>query len=243
MEFDVFEIWRAMGPAVKGVVVVLCIQTLVSILVTVDRLILLTTTQFRSRRFAREVGPLLAAGNRAGTLALMKQFAGTHLADHLRTGFETFVDRSALGHEPQRAAEFALRALERKSEAMSADLNRGMNVLASTGSTAPFVGLLGTVLGILNTFKMLAAEGSGNINAIGPSIAEALIVTGLGLMIAIPSVLLFNFLSARIAAFETNLANAGRELVDRLEAGVIVLREGSVESPAAGISTTAAAAA
>ena len=98
-------------------------------------------------------------------------------------------------------------------------MNRGMNILASTGSTAPFVGLLGTVLGIINAFKMISATGSGGIGAIGGSISEALVVTGYGLMVAIPSVLFFNWISYRIAMYEASLLNAGSELVDQLELG------------------------
>lgn len=96
-------------------------------------------------------------------------------------------------------------------------MNRGMNVLASTGSTAPFVGLLGTVLGIINAFKMISATGSGGIGTIGAAIAEALIVTGYGLVVAIPSVLIFNGLSSRIASYEAGLLNAGSELIDQME--------------------------
>jgi biopolymer transport protein ExbB/TolQ len=92
-----------------------------------------------------------------------------------------------------------------------------MNVLASTGSTAPFVGLLGTVLGIINAFKLIAAEGSGGIGTIGAAIGEALVVTGYGLVVAIPSVLVFNYLSGRIASYEAGLINAGSELLDQLE--------------------------
>jgi biopolymer transport protein ExbB/TolQ len=94
-----------------------------------------------------------------------------------------------------------------------------MNVLASTGSTAPFVGLLGTVLGILNAFKLISQDGGGGIGTIGAAIGEALIVTGYGLAVAIPTVLPFNYLSARIAKNEAGLANAGSELIDQLEAG------------------------
>ncbi|MBC7174090.1 MAG: MotA/TolQ/ExbB proton channel family protein, partial [Polyangiaceae bacterium] len=113
----------------------------------------------------------------------------------------------------------ASRALERKGENHTASLNRGMNILASTGSTAPFVGLLGTVLGILNAFKLIANSGSGGLGTIGAAIGESLVVTGYGLVVAIPSVLLFNWLSGRIAKYESGLANAGSELIDRLEAG------------------------
>jgi biopolymer transport protein ExbB/biopolymer transport protein TolQ len=94
-----------------------------------------------------------------------------------------------------------------------------MTILASTGSTAPFVGLLGTVLGILNAFKQIAASGSGGIGTIGGAIGEALIVTGYGLMVAIPSVLVFNWLSGKIGHYENGLSNSTSELVDRLETG------------------------
>ena len=94
-----------------------------------------------------------------------------------------------------------------------------MNTLASTGSTAPFVGLLGTVLGILNAFKLIASEGSGGMSTIGAAIGEALIVTGYGLLVAIPSVLFFNWLSGRLDRYEASLLNAGSELVDHFEAG------------------------
>jgi biopolymer transport protein ExbB/TolQ len=92
-----------------------------------------------------------------------------------------------------------------------------MGVLASTGSTAPFVGLLGTVLGIINAFKLIAANGSGGLGTIGAAIGEALIVTGYGLCVAIPTVLLFNWVNGRITHEEMALQNAAGELIDRLE--------------------------
>ena len=92
-------------------------------------------------------------------------------------------------------------------------------MLASTGSTAPFIGLLGTVLGILNAFRLIGEEASGGMGTIGPAISEALIVTGYGLMVAIPTVLLFNWLSGQVGKYEGGLANAASELVDQLEAG------------------------
>src|SRR5579872_4158130 len=97
-----------------------------------------------------------------------------------------------------------------------------MNVLASTGSTAPFVGLLGTVLGIINAFKLIALTGSGGLGSIGSAISEALVVTAYGLVVAIPSVLLFNLLSSRIAAYEAGLLNAGSELLDHVEVAMLL---------------------
>ena len=75
------------------------------------------------------------------------------------------------------------------------------------------------MLGILNAFKLVGQQGSGGIGTIGVAIAEALIVTGYGLMVAIPSVLLFNWLCTRIARYEAGLNHARHELVDLLAGG------------------------
>jgi len=90
-------------------------------------------------------------------------------------------------------------------------------VLASVGSVAPFVGLLGTVLGIISAFQGIAATGSGGLSSVSAGIAEALIETALGLSVAIPAVLAFNYLSTSIARDELTLTNAAGELVDRIE--------------------------
>ncbi len=150
-------------------------------------------------------------------LEQVAQYKSNHLATFLQLGLRAFLKRQDAGDSAARAAELARRALEREGEAISRDLNRGMNVLASTGSTAPFIGLLGTVLGIINAFKMIALTGSGGLGSIGSAISEALFVTAYGLIVAIPSVLVFNSLSSRIASYEAGLLNAGSELIDRLE--------------------------
>ncbi len=219
MNLDLVELWANMGSLVRGVVLVLTIQALSCIAVVIDRLLLLYTSGRKSRAFAREAGALLAKGHYEKVLEISKKHDGSHLASFIDTGLRTFTDRVRDGHSAEKAAVLASRALERKGENLSASLNRGMNVLASTGSTAPFVGLLGTVLGILNAFELIASEGSGGLGTIGAAIGESLVVTGYGLMVAIPAVLLFNWLSGRIAKYESGLANAGSELIDRLEAG------------------------
>lgn len=216
MHFNMIEIWQGMNNLVRGVVVVLTVQALACIAVTVDRLLLLIISYRRGRRFAREAGPMLARGDYEQALEVAKRHKGSHLAGFIRVGVETFLEKRRKGLRPTKAVDLAARALERKSENLSDNLQRGMNVLASTGSTAPFIGLLGTVLGILNAFKLVGQQGSGGIGTIGVAIAEALIVTGYGLMVAIPSVLLFNWLSTRIARYEAGLTHARHELADHL---------------------------
>lgn len=219
MEMNLFAMWHGMSALVRTVVIVLTLQAVGCIYVTIDRLGLLFVSYRKGRKFARRVGPLLAVGDTHGALDVAREDSGSHLAGFIVTGVETFAKQTQQGQPADKAADLAGRALERKAEMLSDDLNRGMNILASTGSTAPFIGLLGTVLGILNAFKLVGQQGSGGIGTIGVAIAEALIVTGYGLMVAIPSVLLFNMLSTRIAKYEAGLGHARTELVDMLEGG------------------------
>ena len=219
MEFDLFELWSHMNNLVRGVVIVLTVQAVACIAVAVDRTLLLLSSKRRERQFVREVGEPLGQGEYDEALSVARKHRASPLGSFIFTGLDTFLKRCDAGHSRQKSAELARRALDRAGDTLSARLNRGMNVLASTGSTAPFIGLLGTVLGILNAFKLISDQGSGGLGTIGAAIGEALIVTGYGLLVAIPSVLIFNWISARIAKYETSLANAGGELVDTLEAG------------------------
>jgi biopolymer transport protein ExbB/TolQ len=219
MQISLIELWHNMGLPVRCVVVLLTMQAVACMAVVLDRIVLLARSSARARKFALSVASAMEAGAYKSALADAAASKNNHFASYLELGLRTFLRRQGAGDNATRAAELVRRALERKGDAISRDLNRGMNILASTGSTAPFVGLLGTVLGIINAFKLIALTGSGGLGSIGSAISEALCVTGYGLVVAIPSVLLFNFLSSRIASYEATLLNAGGELVDRLELG------------------------
>ncbi len=217
MNINLLELWSEMGIPVRVVVIVLTLQAVASLAVAVDRLILLFRSRGASTAFAASAAKPLEDGDYEKVLELASKAQGSHLALVMFAGIKVFLDRKKAGDATERAAELARRAVERKGESLATSLHKGMGVLASTGSTAPFVGLLGTVLGIINAFQLIAASGSGGIGTIGSAIGEALIVTGYGLCVAIPTVLGFNFLSGRIAQYEQGLTNAGSELTDRLE--------------------------
>jgi biopolymer transport protein ExbB/TolQ len=227
MKIDLFELWRNMGLPVRIVVILLTIQAMACVAVIIDRLVLLNLSVSRARGFAGQVQQTLGTGEYSKVLALISSVKSNHLGSYLDLGLRTFLGRRQAGDDIGRAAELSRRALERKGDAISRDMNRGMNVLASTGSTAPFVGLLGTVLGIINAFKLIGESGSGGLGTIGVAIAEALVVTGYGLCVAIPTVLFFNWLSSKIANYEAGLINAGAELVDQLETGAPPVAVGS----------------
>jgi biopolymer transport protein ExbB/TolQ len=217
MEINLTELWAGMGLPVRMVVILLSIQAVACIAVVIDRLILLTQSTRRATTFAAQLQPSVEQGEYDKALQLVHDTQPNHLSSLLGAGLKIFLSQARSGDSVEHAAELSKRALDRKGDIISRELNRGMNVLASTGSTAPFVGLLGTVLGIINAFRQIAASGSGGLGTIGAAIGEALVVTGYGLVVAIPSVLVFNYLSGRIASYEAMLVNAGSELVDRLE--------------------------
>ena len=217
MGINLLELWSSMGLPIRGVVILLTIQAIACVTVVIDRLLLLIQANRRAGAAAASLQPAMEAAQYDKALLAMTQAKPNHLTQYLEVGLRTFLTERNHDQDNLRSGELARRALGRKGDAISRDLYRGMNVLASTGSTAPFIGLLGTVLGIINAFKVIAVTGSGGIGTIGASIGEALVVTGYGLVVAIPAVLVFNWLSAKIANYEAGLVNAGGELVDRLE--------------------------
>ena len=204
MEIDLLEIWANMPLLVRGVVAALTLQALASIYVLIDRLILLGVSSARSRKFAIEGGAMLANNELEAALTVAKKHDKSHLASFIETGISVFLARRKDGHTREKAAEFTQRALERKGENLSESLNRGLNVLASTGSTAPFIGLLGTVLGIIETFRGLAETGIQGTaeysDKVMSGIYEALVATAVGLLVAIPAVIAYNFFMRRVKA-------------------------------------------
>ena len=106
------------------------------------------------------------------------------------------------------------RAVERNMLIEVTHLKRGLAVLATVGSTAPFVGLLGTVAGIITAFQSRAATGSGGLGSVSAGIAEALVTTAFGLLVAIPAVMMFNYLTNRVEDMQVDLTDSATELVD-----------------------------
>ena len=132
--------------------------------------------------------------------------------NHERTLYVRYVFRNHLisGEE----VEASKRALERTEAIVHAELKRGLGGLATIGSTAPFVGLLGTVVGIINAFKGIQSEKATGLAAVAGGISEALVTTAIGLFVAIPAVMMFNYLTGRVEAFDVEMDNSSSELID-----------------------------
>jgi biopolymer transport protein ExbB len=218
MNLSPLHIWASMGPLSKVIATFLMFMALASIAVIVERVIALVRGEAESKKFAEAAGPLVGRGEFGALAQLADKFKGSPLARLVGPVAAKFngavLDERDGGLSP---VERARREAARMNEAVGSELRRGMSVLASVGSVAPFVGLLGTVVGIITAFQGIASTGSGGLGAVSAGISEALIETALGLMVAIPAVLFFNYLNTRIAAVETALGRSSGELLDEME--------------------------
>ena len=217
--FNWSEIWLHMGPPALTVAGILLVMGVASLTVFVERLLTLRRSRAASEEFARAVGDQLSPATVQHVVTEAGKHGAGHLARLVGSGLTTYRHALTTPDGPAlTAADFTRRALERRIDELVVDLKRGLPILASVGSVAPFVGLLGTVLGIISAFQGIAATGSGGLSAVSAGIAEALIETALGLAVAIPAVLAFNYLATSIARDELTLTNAAGRLADRLEA-------------------------
>ena len=217
MTFDLMHIWASMGLISKLIAGVLIIMALASIAVTVERMIALSQSSRVSRTFAPLASTLIESGNFISVISLAEEHKKSTLA---RLYGETAARYVAATRKPDGGItpiELARADSARTQEAIFGDLRRGMNVLATVGSVAPFVGLLGTVMGIISAFQGINNSGGGGLGAVSVGISEALVETALGLMVAIPAVIAFNYLSARLNTIEGALGRSAGRLLDEME--------------------------
>lgn len=214
MSFSPLHIWASMGPLSKVIASLLVVMATMCLAVVVERGIALFRGKGVTRGFLRAVVPLLEQNEYAKAAEL----ADGHKASPFARLVAPILRKLSSSEEKSLSrVELARREAERQKEAVGEELRRGMGILASVGSVAPFVGLLGTVVGIITAFQGIAATGSGGLGSVSAGIAEALVETALGLMVAIPAVLFFNSLNNKINAVETELARRTGELLDELE--------------------------
>ena len=218
MAFDLTHVWSTMSALSKGIFLILVMMAIASIGVTIERWLTFARSSKESKIFARGASPLVEAWK----LDELVELAQKHESSALARLFGAISARFLRGYEDLgegglSPVQMAVNESERCKEAIGAELRRGMSVIATVGSIAPFVGLLGTVVGIIAAFQGIGQSGAGGIGAVSGGIAEALIETAFGLMVAIPAVVMFNYLTARVSAIELALARSAGELLDEME--------------------------
>lgn len=214
VNFDAASMWSQMGWMARIIVIILFIMSAWSIGVMIDRLIAYNAARQQSRAFAPAVAGALREGKLDEAIKIADRFKKSHLAKVVVAGLQEFQAHNVSSDLSGEQIEASTRALERAEAIVMAELKRGVSSLATIGSTGPFVGLLGTVVGIINAFKGIANEKSTGLGAVAGGISEALVTTAIGLFVAIPAVMMFNYFNNRVEAFGIEMTNSSSELVD-----------------------------
>jgi biopolymer transport protein ExbB len=214
MSFDVRSMVSSMTWLGKSVVAVMFIMSCWSIGVMIDRLIAFNAARKQSRQFAPAVAGALRDGKLEEAIKIADRYKKSHLAKVVVAGLQEFRAHQASNDISGEEIEASKRALDRAEAIVHAELKRGISSLATIGSTGPFVGLFGTVVGIINAFRGIATEKSAGLGAVSAGIAEALVTTAFGLFVAIPAVWMYNFFTNKLEAFDTEMGNSSSELID-----------------------------
>ena len=207
-------LWGAMGWFARAIVIILFIMSALSIAVMIDRYFAFNAARKQSRAFAPAVAGALREGKIDEAIRVAERNKKSHLAKVVTAGLQEFRAHSESTDIPGEEIEASKRALERAEAIVHAELKRGLGSLATIGSTAPFVGLLGTVAGILNAFVGISQAKATGLAAVAGGIAEALVTTAIGLFVAIPAVWMFNYFTNKVEAFDVEMDNSSSELID-----------------------------
>jgi len=214
VSFDLMSMWNQMGWLARFVVIIMFVMSAYSIGVMIDRLIAYNGARNQSRQFAPAVAGALREGKLDEAIKIADRYKKSHLAKVVVAGLQEFRAHNLSADISGEQIEASRRALERAEAIVHAELKRGVATLATIGSSAPFVGLFGTVVGIINAFKGISTEKSTGLGAVAGGISEALVTTAIGLGVAIPAVWAYNYFVSRLEAFDVEMGNSASELVD-----------------------------
>ena len=221
MGVDLIHLWHQMGWFAKGIVFVMAIMSIYSLTIVITKLIQIKRSEAETRKFAPQFSRAIQEENLDQAIALAEKNKKSHvsrvLGEALAEVKPLLRDRATITAADINSAE---RAVERQMLITLADFKRGLGVLGTTGATAPFVGLLGTTMGIVNSFTAMSTSGAGGISSMAAGIAEALITTAIGIGVAIPAVWAFNFFQTKIDNLTAEMTYTSKEMIDYLIKGV-----------------------
>jgi len=215
---DLIKMWGDMGLVARAIAFILVIMSMISFGVAIERIYTFTQARKQSKLYAPQVAKHLKDGRLKDAIAISssKTYRYSHLAKVVLAGLQEYQFQQESGANLSREdlVDTVRRAIQRASALTANDLKKGVSALATIGATAPFVGLLGPVVGIITAFQGIAATGSGGLGAVSAGISEALVETALGLVVAIPAVWFYNYLTGRIEYFNVEMDNSSSELLD-----------------------------
>jgi biopolymer transport protein ExbB len=215
---DLLELWDQMSIPVKLLMGLLALMSMWSVGIFFERLFTFSQATKQSKTFAPRVAKHLKDHKLKEAIGVSqsKDFRYSHLSKVVLAGLQEYQFQEDSGVELNKddIVDSVRRAIQRAAALTSADLKKGMGVLATIGSTAVFVGLFATTLGVINAFQGIATTGSGGLGAVSGGISEALVGTAVGLFVAIPAVWFYNYLTGKVEYFNVEMDNSSSELVD-----------------------------
>lgn len=226
-DFSLTGMWGQMSLFAQAILIGLLVMFLIALMIIIERLVAYGKAKRQSINYIMLLRTYLQERKMQEAVAAAQQHPNSPVAKVVGAGLREYLEGlEALREEgPDDVGDFDLvdavnRQMERAKERETANLKRGLTWLATVGSTAPFVGLLGTVVGIINSFQGLSSDGGGGLGAVSGGISEALVATAVGLLVAIPAVMLFNMFNGRVEAYQIDMNDVASELID------FVLKEG-----------------
>ncbi len=210
--FSLIAMIQSMGQVALAVVVILLVMSVYSIAIMVERYLTYTAAKEQSREFASRVTQALRHDRIDEAINISNQHRKSHLAMVVSSGLQEFRAHEQSTEVSRDEVESSRRALERAIAIKSAEFKRGLDGLATVGSLAPFVGLFGTVFGIIRAFRNMGDAGNIGIGAVASGISEALFTTALGLLVAVPAVWVFNYFTGKVDGFIVEMENAADEI-------------------------------
>jgi len=215
VDWNLLSMLHSMSGTALGVVVMLLLMSVISIVLAAERGLRYSVARNQSRAFVVQVASALDHGKLDDVISIAERNKKSHIAAMVATGLAEF--QSAPSHASGAdMIEAAKRGLERSIATIHAELKRGLSGLATIGSTAPFVGLFGTVVGIMNAFRASAPAKGAGLVSVASGISEALVTTALGLLVAVPAVWCYNYFTSKVEGFDVEMANSSMELVSYL---------------------------
>ena len=210
------ELLRHVGIFGGAVIFCLALLSVFSVGMIIEKHRRFSSASGQSEKFKPEFKKFLHGGDVQNLIEATRQHQNSHMAQVVSAGIAEYDAVAQNGGDPTASLELVTSALRDSISETLIQLKRGLGFLATIGSTAPFVGLFGTVVGIISAFRSIAATGSGGMSVVSGGIAEALVSTALGIFVAIPAVVAFNHFTGKMETFHVEMNRASSQLVNRL---------------------------
>src|SRR5215471_16373025 len=210
------ELLRHVGIFGGAVIFSLALLSVFSVAMIIEKHRRFSSASGQSEKFKPEFKKFLHGGDVQNLIEAAGQHQNSHVAQVVSAGIAEYNAVGQNGGDPVASLELVTSALRDSISETLIQLKRGLGLLATIGSTAPFIGLFGTVAGIINAFRNIAATGSGGMSVVSGGIAEALVTTALGIFVAIPAVVAFNHFTGKLETFHVQMNRASSQLVNCL---------------------------